>query len=98
MADIAHLLIQPLPNSAQPGAILLEVLEAAQRLVAYADNHAVGATEDAELASLGLPTRKLERAMHDLRRSVQQMNATMATEEGCRMLAGLRPALPRLVA
>lgn len=77
------------------GPVLLDVLEAAQRLVAYCDNDAVGGTEDGELAGIGLPTPKLDRALRDLRRAVQTMNRTMATEEGCAMLTSLLPFTQR---
>jgi hypothetical protein len=91
MAEIAQL-ITPHTAPQPPGTVLLDVLEAAQRLVAYCENDAVGGTDDAELAVLGLPTMKLERALRDLRHCVQAMNQTMASEEGCLMLASLRPA------
>jgi hypothetical protein len=92
MAEIAQLITPPAAAPEPAGTVLLDVLEAAQRLVAYCENDAVGGTDDAELALLGLPTRKLRRALCDLRHSVQQMNQAMASEEGCLMLASLRPA------
>ena len=99
MAELAHLIIAgPDLMTRHGGAVLLEVLEAAQRLVAYCDNDSVGGTEDAELAGFGLPTVKLDRALRDLRRAVQEMNRAMATEEGCEMLASLSlPVARRLV-
>jgi hypothetical protein len=104
MADLAHMLsastsgptiaasIQP---AGQPGPMLLEVLEAAQRLIAYCDNDAVGGTADGELVTFGLPCAKLNRALHDLRRAVQAMNRGMASEEACAMLTRMCRAAPR---
>mgnify|MGYP000904047467 FL=1 len=94
MADFARL-IPPMPfgfDEDEAGSALLEVLESAQRLVAYCDNDSVGGTDHAELAGLGLPTAKLRHALSDLRRSVRQMNRTLASEDGCALLANLRPA------
>jgi hypothetical protein len=99
MTDLAQMITPPGAGGAAPGAVLLDVLEAAQRLIAYCDNAPVGTTEDAELASLGLPAPRLDRAMRDLRHSVHAMNRAMSCEAGCALLAGLRPAAPtRLVA
>jgi hypothetical protein len=95
MTDPTVLITPPSAGGVAPEAALLDVLEAAQRLVAYCDNAPVGSTEDAELAVLGLPTPKLDRAMRDLRHSVHRMNRALSTEEGCTLLAGLRPAMAR---
>jgi hypothetical protein len=97
MADLAQLITPgPSPSAAgHAGPVLLDVLEAAQRLVAYCDNDPVGGTEDGELAGFGLPTMKLDRALRDLRRAVQAMNRTMASEDGCAILENLAPAMPR---
>jgi hypothetical protein len=92
MAELAHLITPPPSPGPHAGLVLLGVLEAAQRLVAYCENEAVGTADDAELAVLGLPTRKLERALRDLRHSVREMNQALATEEACSMLAALWPA------
>ena len=99
MAQLAHLIIsEPDQVSGHPGPVLLEVLEAAQRLVAYCDNDSVGGTGDAELIGFGLPGVKLDRALHDLRRAVQAMNRAMATEDACTMLASLSlPVARRLI-
>jgi hypothetical protein len=94
MTELAQLIAPPAAGAMAPGAALLDVLEAAQRLVAYCDNSAVGTTEDAELATLGLPAPKLDRAMRDLRHSVHAMNRALSTEAACALLAGLRPGLP----
>lgn len=95
MAEIARL-IPPAPDgSTRAGPVLLDVLEAAQRLVAYCDNDPVGGTEDAELAGTSCPTIKFDRALRDLRRAVQAMNRAMATEDACAVLARLSLAPPR---
>lgn len=106
MADLAHMLsagasgpaiAAAVPPAAQPGPMLLDVLEAAQRLIAYCDNDAVGGTADGELAMFGLPSAKLNRALIDLRRAVQAMNRGMASEEACAMLTRLCRASPRRI-
>jgi hypothetical protein len=94
MTNLAQLITPPGAGGPPPGAVLLDVLEAAQRLIAYCDNAPVGTADDAELAILGLPSPRLDRAMRDLRHSVHAMNRAMSTEEGCAMLAGLRPMPP----
>lgn len=82
-----------------PGAVLLRVLEAAQRMVAYCDNGSVGGADDPELALLGLSTPSLDRALRDLRGSVRAMNQAMTTDDGLDLLAVLNGAgVARLVA
>jgi hypothetical protein len=71
------------------GAVLLRVLEAAQRMVAYCDNAAVGGAEDPALELIGIPTPGLNRAMRDLVGAVHAMNAAMTSEASCAALAAL---------
>ena len=71
------------------GAVLLRVLEAAQRMVAYCDNAAVGGAEDPALELIGIPTPSLNRAMRDLVGAVHAMNAAITSEASCAALAAL---------
>jgi hypothetical protein len=71
------------------GAVLLRVLEAAQRMVAYCDNAAVGAAEDPALDIIGIPAPRLSRALRDLVSSVHDMNTAMTGEAACAALAAL---------
>lgn len=71
------------------GAVLLRVLEAAQRMVAYCDNAAVGGADDPALELIGIPTPSLNRAMRDLVGAVHDMNAAMTSEASCAALAAL---------
>ena len=93
MAELARLVppLALLSDDEDAGAALLDVLESAQRLVAYCDNDAVGGADDAELVELGLPGVKLRHALSDLRRSVRQMNRSLCSEDGCALLSSLRP-------
>lgn len=99
MADLSQLVstsrgAQPGQVEEAAGATLLEVLETAQRLVAYCDNQAAGGSRNAELAALGLPGVKIRHALTDLRRSVLRMNSVLATEDGCALLGRLRAPRP----
>jgi hypothetical protein len=71
------------------GAVLLRVLEAAQRMVAYCDNAAVGAADDPALEIIGIPAPRLSRALRDLVSSVHAMNTAMTSEAACAALAAL---------
>lgn len=98
MTHLAQLIAADTDTMSQSaGSVVLEVLEAAQRLVAYCNNDPVGSSENAELAHMGLPAVKLDRALCDLRHAVQAMNRSMATEEGCAMLASLTAPAHRRV-
>lgn len=79
----------PAPVTPSGGAVLLRVLEAAQRMVAYCDNAAVGAAEDPALEIIGIPAPRLSRALRDLVSSVHDMNTAMTGEATCAALAAL---------
>lgn len=81
----------PAPPALAPsgGAVLLRVLEAAQRMVAYCDNAAVGASDDPALEIIGIPAPRLSRALRDLVSSVHDMNTAMTGEAACAALAAL---------
>lgn len=90
MAEFIHAAAPTLALAAEaPATVLLRVLEAAQRMIAYCDNAAVGGAEDSDLAMLGLSTPSLDRALRDLRHSVREMNQAMVTDDGADFLAEL---------
>ena len=75
---------------ASGGAVLLRVLEAAQRMVAYCDNVAAGGANDPALEIIGIPAPRLSRALRDLMSSVHEMNTAMTGEAACAALAALQ--------